>query len=97
MASIALGIMDDLERKVDLEIKANKPTAERTTVPDTFPQLMKALRTKTGLELVLSRAFVQTTEDGLRNYSYATPWFFFEREEVYRAARILDLLHNVQE
>jgi hypothetical protein len=96
MASIALGIMDDLERKVELE-KRTKPENEWTPVPDTFPQLMKALRTKTGLELVLSRAFVQTAEDGSRNYSYATPWFFFEREEVYRAARILDLLQNVQE
>jgi len=96
IASIVLGIMDNLER--DVEIERTKAEADRKiTVPAIFPDLLRRLRTKAGLELVLSKACVQRREESTKGYLYVTPWFLFQIDEATRSSFILSLLQEVQE
>jgi hypothetical protein len=84
IASIVLGFMDDVERNQDI------------TVREDFEYLMKRLRTKTGIESVLSETCVlQGIDERPPGYSYITPWFFLRIEKSSRVGIIPNLLKNV--
>lgn len=66
-------------------------------VPKDFEQLKPRLRTRSGMEIVLCKTCVLQRETDRAGFSYITPWFFFEIDELSRLGIITNILRNCPE
>lgn len=88
VTAIVLGFMDEVARQ---------ERSEKIVVPADFPDLMKRLRTKLGIEAILTEVCVEQPVNRTAKYSYITPWNFLEADDFIRVGVILNQLRNVPE
>jgi hypothetical protein len=96
IAAIVLGFMDEVAKDVARE-EAELERSRSIPVPRDFPRLMKRLRTKSGIEAILTEICVEQPVVRTAHYSYITPWYFLEADGFTRVGTILNQLRNVPE